>query len=223
MAKDAARTTAQILIETKSVLFQPDEPFTLTSGRKSPVYIDCRRLISFPEARGSLMAMMADQIRDAIPVDEIDVVAGGETAGIPFAAWIAERLARPMIYVRKEPKGFGRNARIEGVLRPDDWVILIEDLSTDGGSKLSFVEALREAGAVCSHTFVIFHYGIFPDGERKLEDAGVSLHALATWWDVLACAKQEGSFDSETLQEVETFLRAPETWIAPQTTAGQSQ
>ena len=220
MSEAPTRTAARLLIETESVLFRPDEPFTFTSGRVSPVYVDCRRLISFPEARQTLMAMMTDQIRQAVDVEALTSVAGGETAGIPFAAWIADRLSLPMIYVRKEPKGFGRDARIEGVLAEGDRVILIEDLATDGGSKLSFVEAIRGAGAECSDTFVVFHYGIFPKGVEDLEMAGVTLHALATWWDVLDCARDESRFDSDTIGKVEAFLHAPDEWAAAQATNG---
>ena len=177
---DPARITARILIETESVLFRPEDPFELTSGRTSPVYIDCRRLISFPRARGKLMDMGAELIEEAIGFESIDIVAGGETAGIPFSAWIADRLMLPMCYVRKQSKGFGRGARIEGQMLSGDRVLLVEDLATDGGSKISFVEGIREAGAECAHTFVIFHYGIFPQGITNLESHGVKLHALAT-------------------------------------------
>ena len=187
MAEDPTRVTARLLIETKSVLFRPDDPFIFTSGRPSPVYVDCRRLISFPDARRQLMAMMADQIREAVDVAQLAVVAGGETAGIPFAAWVSELLDLPMVYIRKKPKGFGRNARIEGVLPEGREAILVEDLATDGGSKISFVDGLREAGAECGHTFVIFHYGIFPEGIRTLEKAGVTCTAWphgGTFWTV---------------------------------------
>ena len=214
MTDDAARTAARLLIETESVLFRPDDPFTFTSGRKSPVYVDCRRLISFVEARKTLMVLMADQIANAIDPSDIDAVAGGETAGIPFAAWIAAGLNLPMIYIRKQPKGFGRNARIEGVIKENDEVVLVEDLATDGGSKLSFVEAVEEAGGHCAHTFVVFHYGIFPEGIRQLEEAGVALHALATWWDVIDCAKAENRLDSATIDKVTAFLKAPDDWAA---------
>ena len=220
MSETPTRTAARILIETESVLFRPDEPFTFTSGRLSPVYVDCRRLISFPEARQTLMTMMADQIRQSIDVGAVTSVAGGETAGIPFAAWIADQLSLPMIYVRKKPKGFGRNARIEGVLAEGDRVVLIEDLATDGGSKLSFIEGIRDAGADCSDTFVVFHYGIFPKGIEDLKKAGVTLHGLATWWDVLECARDEGRFDNNTIDKVEAFLHAPDDWAAAQATNG---
>jgi len=212
MQSDAARITAGILLETRSVLMRPDEPFTLTSGRQSPVYVDCRRLIAFPRARRRLMDMATALIEEKIGFESLDIVAGGETAGIPFAAWLADRLMLPMCYVRKKPKGFGRNARIEGNLEPGQRAILVEDLATDGGSKLSFVEALREAGAECAHTFVVFHYDIFPAGIEKLHEEGVSLHALATWWDVIALAESEGALDKDGLKTVRAFLEDPEGW-----------
>jgi orotate phosphoribosyltransferase len=207
-----SRVAARILIETQSVLFKPDDPFTLTSGRKSPVYVDCRRLIAFPRARRRLMKMGAATIEEKVGFESLDVVAGGETAGIPFAAWIADHLMLPMCYIRKKPKGFGRNARIEGALSEGQKVILVEDMATDGGSKLSFVDGIRDAGAICHHTFVIFHYGIFPEGEKALADHGVALHSLATWWDVLECAKEDGYFKEGQAEQVEAFLHDPIGW-----------
>jgi orotate phosphoribosyltransferase len=206
---EVARASAATLLESRAVHFNAHEPFTHASGRRAPTYVDCRRLISFPEARARLMGFMADQARAAGP---FDVVAGGETAGIPFAAWVAERLGLPMAYVRKKPKGYGRNARIEGVIEPGQNVLLVEDLATDGGSKLSFVQAIRDAGAACHHAAVIFAYGIFPDMERRLGAEGLRLHALCTWWDVLAEARARGSFDEGTLAAVEAYLRDPEGW-----------
>lgn len=207
-----ARTTARILMEIEAVLFRPEDPFTFTSGRKSPVYIDCRKIISFPRARATLMDLLVDEIMDKVGHESLDVIAGGETAGIPFSAWIAERLSLPMIYVRKKPKGFGRNARIEGAFKDGDRILLIEDMATDGGSKLSFVDALREAGGEIAHTAVIFHYGIFPEGLQRLTDAGVSLHALATWWDALAVAEELGYLDAKGIETVRAFLNDPNGW-----------
>ena len=207
-----ARTTARILMEIEAVLFRPEDPFTFTSGRKSPVYIDCRKIISFPRARATLMNLLVGEIMDKVGHESLDVIAGGETAGIPFSAWIAERLGLPMIYVRKKPKGFGRNARIEGAFKDGDRILLIEDMATDGGSKLSFVDALREAGGEIAHTAVIFHYGIFPEGLQRLTDAGVSLHALATWWDALAVAEELGYLDAKGIETVRAFLNDPNSW-----------
>jgi Orotate phosphoribosyltransferase len=117
-----------------------------------------------------------------------------------------------MTYVRKKPKGYGRNARIEGAMTEGQRVLLVEDLTTDGGSKLSFVDAIRETGATCAHTAVIFYYGIFPETVGKLQDHGVELHSLCTWWDVLAEARAQGAFDDKTLNEVGAFLEAPRAW-----------
>ncbi len=211
---DPARTTAGILMDIEAVLFRPEEPFIFTSGRASPVYVDCRRIISFPEARGRIMELGVELIERKIGRGAVDVVAGGETAGIPFAAWIAERLAKPMIYVRKKPKGFGRNAQIEGTFEDGARVLLVEDLATDGGSKLNFVEAIRTAGGEIGHAFVIFHYGIFPEGIAALAERGVALHALATWWDALAEAESRGYLSPEGLAEVRAFLEDPEGWSA---------
>src|SRR5580693_10347498 len=192
--KDAAEITARILLETRSVLFRPDDPFTFTSGRLSPVYVDCRRLISFPRARKKLMDMGAELIERRAGYEGIDAIAGGETAGIPFAAWIADRLSLPMLYVRKQPKGFGRNAQIEGELKDDARVPLVEDLASEGTSKLNFVRAIRQAGGEIGHTFVIFNYGIFPHMDSSLAAEGITLLALATWWDVAETAQSLGRF-----------------------------
>jgi orotate phosphoribosyltransferase len=208
----AAETTARILIETKSVLFSPEKPFTFTSGRSSPVYIDCRRLISFPRARRKLMDMGTELIERAVGFEAFDAVAGGETAGIPFAAWIAERMALPMLYIRKKPKGFGRNAQIEGEMADGARVLLVEDLASEGTSKLNFIKAVREAGGVIGHTFVIFHYGIFPQSIETLAAERVRLHALATWWDVLAVAEAMGYFGPGQFAAVKSFLDDPEGW-----------
>src|SRR5690349_1079850 len=191
---EAADITARILLETNSVLFRPEDPFTFTSGRKSPVYIDCRRLISFPRARTKLMDLGAELIERHAGYESLDAIAGGETAGIPIAAWIADRLALPMLYVRKKPKGYGRNALVEGKLVDGQRVLLVEDLATDGGSKLHFVQGLRDAGATVGHTIVWFHYGIFPESTGSLAAVGVKLHGLATWWDVLEVAAASGAF-----------------------------
>jgi orotate phosphoribosyltransferase len=211
-AADMARLTARMLLEIKAVHFNAATPFTLASGLPSPTYIDCRKLISYPRIRATLMDFLTVTIMRNAGFEAFDNIAGGETAGIPFAALVAERMALPMTYVRKKPKGYGHNARIEGVMTPGQRVLLVEDLTTDGGSKLSFVDAIRETGATCAHTAVIFYYGIFDETTQRLADHGVALHHLCTWWDVLAEARESAAFDSETLTEVEKFLHAPRAW-----------
>jgi orotate phosphoribosyltransferase len=209
---EIARLTASMLLEIEAVHFNSTEPFIFASGLPSPVYIDCRKLISFPRIRSTLMDFLTVTVMRDAGFEAFDNVAGGETAGIPFAALVAERLALPMTYVRKKPKGYGRNARIEGAMSEGQRVLLVEDLTTDGGSKLSFVDAIRATGADCAHTAVIFYYGIFPETIETLKAHGVSLHHLCTWWDVLEVARDSEKFDRETLKEVESFLRAPRAW-----------
>jgi len=209
-----ARLTARMLLEIEAVHFNPKEPFTLASGLPSPTYIDCRKLISHPRIRATLMDFLTVTVMRNAGFEAFDNIAGGETAGIPFAALVAERMALPMTYVRKKPKGYGRNARIEGVMNEGQRVLLVEDLTTDGGSKISFVDAIRETGASCAHTAVIFYYGIFPETEKTLGDHGVTLHHLCTWWDVLAEARAQNSFDAATLDGVESFLKDPRAWQA---------
>ncbi len=209
---EIARLSARMLLEIGAVHFNAETPFTLASGLPSPTYIDCRKLISYPRIRSALMDFMAVTVMRDAGFEAFTNIAGGETAGIPFAALVAERLALPMTYVRKKPKGYGRNARIEGVMGEGDRVLLVEDLTTDGGSKLSFVDAIRETGATCAHTAVIFYYDIFPETVRTLGDHGVTLHHLCTWWDVLAQARDSGAFDVATLIEVERFLTSPRAW-----------
>ncbi|WP_425043775.1 orotate phosphoribosyltransferase [Primorskyibacter sp. S87] len=210
--EEIARLTARMLLEIKAVHFNASEPFTLASGLPSPTYIDCRKLISYPRIRATLMDFLTVTVMRDAGFEAFDNIAGGETAGIPFAALVAERMGLPMTYVRKKPKGYGRNARIEGAMSEGERVLLVEDLTTDGGSKLSFVDAIRDTGASCGHTAVIFYYGIFPETEKTLGDHGVHLHHLCTWWDVLAEARASGAFDSDTLREVEAFLEDPRGW-----------
>jgi orotate phosphoribosyltransferase len=210
--KVMAELTAKMLLEVEAVRFMTEKPFIFTSGWASPVYTDCRRLISFPRVRQTLMEFGAATVLRDAGFEQFDSVAGGETAGIPFAAWMADRLMLPMQYVRKKPKGFGRNAQIEGEINPGERVLLVEDMTTDGRSKVNFCKALRDAGAVVEHVFVIFFYDIFPEGKKVFSDLGVTLHALATWWDVLAAAKQSKKFDPARLAEVEKFMNDPAAW-----------
>jgi len=114
--------------------------------------------------------------------------------------------------VRKKPKGFGRDARIEGDITDGQRVLLVEDLTTDGGSKIGFADAIREAGAQINHTLVVFYYDIFKQTPQVLEQAGLQLHYLATWWDVLAESRQQGHFSDATHAQVEAFLNDPLAW-----------
>lgn len=213
-ASRIAVTSARILLETQAIHFCDDPPFVLTSGRRSPVYVDCRRLISFPRGRAALMDMAVRRLQDDAGFEAFDAVAGGETAGIPFAAWIAERLGLPMLYVRKKAKGFGRNAQIEGTFEPGARVLLVEDLMTDGGSKVVFLKALRDAGARVGHCFVVFRYGLATGSADIMASQGVVVTALVTWRDVLAVAEAEARLPAGAVATVRAFLADPEGWSA---------
>ena len=209
-----ADTTAKMLLEVKAVLFSEDKPFIFTSGWASPVYIDCRKLIFYPRIRSQLIDFATATLARDAGFEQFDVIAGGETAGIPYAAWMADRLSLPMQYIRKKPKGFGRNAQIEGDIREGARTLLVEDLTTDGRSKINFCKALRDAGAVVEHVFVNFYYDIFPESKKVMSDLGVRLHYLASWWDVLRVVKEGNYLAAAQVGEVEKFLHAPAEWSA---------
>jgi orotate phosphoribosyltransferase len=209
-----AEMTAKMMLEVKAVHFSEGKPFIFTSGWASPVYIDCRKLISYPRVRSTLIDFATATIVRDVGFEQFDTVAGGETAGIPYAAWIADRLSLPMQYVRKKPKGFGRGAQIEGHIEEGARTLLVEDLTTDGRSKVNFCKALRDAGAIVDHVFVTFYYDIFPESKRILKEINVRLHHLATWWDVLEVVKKGDYFAPQVVAEVERFLRSPAEWSA---------
>ena len=138
-----AEVTARILLDTGAVLFNAERPFIFTSGWASPVYVDCRRVISYPIPRQVLARLAAGEIERRIGLANVDSIVGGETAGIPFAAWIADVLGLPMQFVRKKEKGFGGKPQVEGVLSQGMRTLLVEDLTTDGRSKLDFDDMIR--------------------------------------------------------------------------------
>ncbi len=209
-----ATETAKMLIEAKAILVSDGEPFTFTSGMRSPVYTDMRKIIAYPRIRSRLIDFAITTIETEIGYAALDVIAGGETAGIPFAAWIADRLQLPMQYVRKKPKGFGRNAQIEGMVTDGARVLLVEDLATDAGSKVNFINALRASGQRCDHAFVFFFYDIFPKARATMAGLACELHALVTWRDVLVVARDSAYFEPATLDAVAAFLDAPLEWSA---------
>lgn len=206
------REIARALIETGAVLIRPDEPFTLASGRKSPVYVDCRRLISFPDVVKRVTRAFARIAEERIRLQGFEVIAGGETAGIPFAAFLAYELGKPMIYVRKAPKDHGRGSQIEGVLEEGQRVVLVEDLVTDGGSKLAFIEGIERAGGRVEHCLCVFEYHSRRAGLRvareRLARRGVRLHSLTNWDEVLELGLAEGRLPQRDVDRVLVFLES---------------
>lgn len=204
--------TARILFDIGAVKFNILEPFKLSSGITSPVYVDCRRIISYPKSRERIISFFQDIFMEKLRDAQIQNIAGGETAGIPFASILADRLNLPLCYVRKKPKGYGINSQIEGRIKENENILLVEDLATNGGSKIAFVDALRKNKAKCNNIFVVFYYNIFKGTDALLSQKNLNLHYLANWKDVLNYAKKNNYFDSEILLEVENFLSNPMQW-----------
>jgi orotate phosphoribosyltransferase len=213
---EGSRTIAEALLSTGSIQVYRDRPFVFVSGRLSPVYIDCRRVLSFSEAREAIVEQLAKKLERDIGLDRIDVIAGGETAGIPYAAFVSDRVKKPMIYVRKNPKGYGQTKQIEGVLDAGQRVLLVEDLITDGLSKVRFNIGIRAEGARITHCLCIFEYGSerlnLHEGKEVLAKHGIELHALADWDDVLDTGLSQQYFNKEANQQILDFLKDPQNW-----------
>ncbi|GAB7541656.1 orotate phosphoribosyltransferase [Cupriavidus sp. 8B] len=208
---DLSSSVGQALLDAGCVKFRTDEPFRLPSGWASPVYIDCRRLISFALLRKALIERGLALLRQRNRLDGIDAVVGAESSGIAFGAWMADALALPLLYVRKEAKGLGPAAQIEGVVNAGDRVLLVDDMMAAARSKRIFCEALAAAGAVVTDIFVVFDYGTFPT-ESVLAPWQAKVHALANWQDILQAARAAGGVDSRSLDELQRFLEDPARW-----------
>ena len=175
---------AKILLDIGCVNINFRKPFTLTSGKLSPVYVDCRKLISFPKEREIIINEMIKQIR--LKYKKNIYVAGGETAGIPYAALISQKIQQPMIYIRKQPKGFGKGKLIEGEFKKNTTSVLIEDMATDAGSKFHFVKSLRASKLIIKDIYVAFFYGVYKNADLNLKKMNVNLNYLATWNDIIS-------------------------------------
>ena len=201
---------AEILINIESIKFSFDDPFTLTSGLKSPVYVDCRKIISYVNERTIILNYAIKYFKENNI--EFDLLAGGETAGIPYAAFFSELLKKPMLYIRKKPKGFGKNQQIEGNYEKNQKVILIEDLATDGGSKIVFLNALKNTDLRISDIFVIFYYDIFDINKTPLRSLNIKIHSLCTWKNIVELIKLKKLYSKKQIKNLEDFLEDPEQW-----------
>lgn len=181
--KNSRQKIADILLSIGCVNINFKNKFTLTSGKKSPVYVDCRKLVSFPKEREIIINEMSKQIKSKYK-NQI-VVAGGETAGIPYSSFISQKLKLPMVYIRKKPKGFGKGKIIEGEFKKKSKSVLIEDMATDGGSKIHFINSMRKAELSVRDIFVVFFYDIYPSAKANMKKMRVNLNYLASWKDIL--------------------------------------
>jgi orotate phosphoribosyltransferase len=181
--QNSRQKIADILLKIGSVNINFKKQFTLTSGKKSPVYVDCRKLISYPKERDVIISEMAKQIRKKYKKSVL--VAGGETAGIPYSSFLCQKLKLPMIYIRKKPKGFGKGKLIEGDFKYKSPSILIEDMATDGGSKIHFIQSMRKSKLSVKDIFVIFFYDIYPSAKKNIKKMNVNLNYLTSWNEIL--------------------------------------
>ncbi|MEW6344119.1 MAG: orotate phosphoribosyltransferase [Paraburkholderia sp.] len=204
-------SVAKALIEAGCVQFRIDEPFRLPSGWTSPVYMNCRRLISFPKLRHDLVNAGLQLLKERNCLEGLDSIVGAEASGIALAAWIADTLKLPLHYVRKKAKGLGPSTQIEGLIEPGDRVLLVDDLIAAGESKREFCRALNEVGVQIKDIFVVFEYGVFPTDE-VLKPWDVTVHALCNWNDVLEAAKAESLADDRAIDELQAFLINPVAW-----------
>ena len=197
--------SAKILVETKCVDISLKKKFKLTSGRESPIYCDCRRIISFPKQRDQLINFAIKKIQSECSLEKINNIAGGESAGIPFASFISQKTNHPLSYIRKEKKKFGKNSQIEGIIKPKENVLLVEDLMTDGGSKINFIKAILKTGANISAIFVIFNYGINLD-YFIINKKKIKIIYLATWKDVIEEYVKKKSLTKKDRELIQEFL-----------------
>ena len=201
---------ARLLVKSGAIHISREQPFILAAGWASPVYVDCRVLIGEPDVRNGVTELIMQYVAAVIP-DGFDAIAGAETAGIPFAACLAEKSGLMLRYVRKRSLGIGRNAQVEGGRVEGLRVLLIDDLTTDGTSKLAFIRGLRSAGAVVEHVLTIFFNNAFPGTIGRIKATGVTLHPMADWSDVLS---GKSGFPTDDCALIENFLSDPVAWSA---------
>lgn len=207
----SAQKVSEILLDLNAVKLQPNDPFIYTSGLKGPIYTDNRLLISYIDERKIIVDTFARLVEERGLKPEY--LAGTATAGIPWAAFLAERLNLPMVYVRSKPKEHGAGKQIEGMLPEGKNVLIIEDLVTTGGSALNSVEAIREEGKCIVHdVFAIFEYGL-SKAHEKFRGASVALTSLTNIKVLLGVALERGDISAEDQEKVYRFIKDPENWM----------
>lgn len=203
---------AKQLLKIKAVYLQPNEPFTWSSGLKSPIYCDNRLTLSFPDIRSQIAEGLTQLIKEHY--SDVEVIAGTATAGIPHAAWVSDKLNLPMCYVRSKAKGHGKGNQIEGQVKEGQKVVVVEDLISTGGSAITAVRALRDAGCQVLGIVSIFTYGLIL-GEEKLSEANVEAKSLCNYDTLIEVAAKEGYVDDEDINKLKMWRENPssEAWL----------
>ncbi len=200
---------AKHALKLNAVTFSPDNPYTWASGYKMPIYNDNRLLLSDPAIR----KLVVSELVKLLQVNNIkaDCIGGVPTAGLPWAASLADALFLPLIYVRDEPKKHGLQKQIEGKIEPGMEVVLVEDVISTGGSAAKAVPVVREAGAKCSTVLGIFSYG-FKEATDKFDSVGAKIYSALTYQDLLTAAIETGYVSKENLKTLEEWQKSPFTW-----------
>jgi len=209
----SSETVNKILLKLKAVTLNPGKPFRYASGILSPVYTDCRVLIGYPEERNQIRDLYIEAIKES--GIEFDIVAGTATAGIPHAAWIANKLNLPMIYVRGKAKDHGKENLVEGPLEKGQKVIVIEDLVSTGESSINSVNSIRAIGGEVTHVFSIITYGI-GSGEESFKQNNLELVSLTTFTEVVEEAKNMGYINEAETEVVLDWISNPKEWAKKQ-------
>lgn len=208
MSDATAEAVASALLAADCLRVRISPPFRLVSGLYAPFYIDCRHVLGNPECRTAIIDRMVERARQ---LETFDVVAGGVTAGVPFATLLADRLGKPLAYVRGEPKAHGLGAQIEGADVKKRRVLLVEDLMTTGDSSLKFLKVLRDHDAQVSQCLVVLDRS--KDGNvNRFSNAKMAMHSLATMDSILRQALAEERIDVAAAGEVRAFIDDPELW-----------
>ena len=204
-----SREIAEDLLDIKAVFLQPNDPFTWASGIKSPIYTDNRITISYPEVRRRIAQGFADRIRAEFP--DVEVIAGAATGGVPHAAWVAEILDLPMVYIRSKAKDHGAGNQVEGRITKNQKMVIIEDLISTGGSVIGTAEAASREGADVLGVAAIFTYEL-PRGIENFEKANLPLITLSNYSDLIEIAKVIGYVDADELELLKKFKQNQNTW-----------
>ncbi|WJQ11671.1 orotate phosphoribosyltransferase [Geobacillus stearothermophilus] len=197
------------LLQIGAVALQPNEPFTWSSGLKSPIYCDNRLTLAYPDVRRTIADGLAELIRTHFP--EADLIAGTATAGIPHAAWVSERLELPMCYVRSQAKAHGKGKQIEGKAEPGQRVVVIEDLISTGGSSLAAVRALKEAGCEVLGVAAIFTYGL-EKAKQAFAAENLPAYTLTDYNTLIETAVRLGAVSEHDLATLRKWRENPEEW-----------
>ena len=208
---NTSQVIARLLLDANTVLFRPDRPFFFSSGWASPVYVNCKQLLSYPNARDQIIEHSIKRIQLINNEFKFDGIAGIDGAGVPFASILADRLKLPLIIVRKQARGLGPRAQTSGEFKSGARLLLVDDVTTDGKTKAEMGSVLRRAGAIVECAFVVFQYGIFESVVNE-KDLGIALQSLLSWQELLQYAHNDGHFSPKILSQIEAYILDPSRW-----------